>query len=437
MKMLIVFMLLVICSDVCAAPDKWCREKEFQISTKLGPQKFYDRSCALILTASSYEKYGDAWENIDNEGEADNFQLALTRIGFDVLRVPHVKSKNFERMLNEFCTNNGTKDARLLIYFSGHGFTATDGSLVGYIIPEDAVDDQSDYSKFKSQAVSTHQILKISNSCKAKHLMFILDSCFSAALFKTKSKALTAGSLPSAILVDDLGRRTRQFLTSTDARTTSPERSVFTPALISGINGAAEVSRVGLVTGRSLGLWVREQVSSSEETPTVPQFGDVNSELGGDFIFVASSKKTNNTSLKAIVDEARSGYFSAFKGIDLVYYRKAADGEAVMAALENAGIPFVATKNNRNPESFRTNTIACHRSGNIKAVKLLAKVMIESGIDVMEVIAFQEHGGKPSNRVELLNDARFSYGRAEPLSLDQIEDLKECPRLLANRIVEK
>ena len=421
--------------SVQAATDSWCKDRETLVLTTLGEQQLYDRSCALIITASTYERHGSGWPDIPNEKEGDDLHVALKRQGFDSRRINHVMAGQLLKEMQDFCAKNGTKDARLLMYFAGHGWTPP-GGVIGYIVPEDGADYEKEEKKFRQQSVSTDEILKLSHTCRAKHLIFIFDSCFSAALFKTRSKALTAKSLPSVILLEDLGRKARQFITSTDEKTKAPAKSIFTPELVKALDGNAAIPGLGIVTGKSLALWLRRVVSSSQETPTVPQFGDVDSEQGGDMVFLGGSHIIEQPAFKSFIRESKEksfGHGSMFTSSSIVYYRKAADNLDIVNALDEENVPFTTTTNNRNPDSFKTNTLACHPKGPIEPVKAIAQILLKNGIDVMEIVQFGDHN-KKKDRIELLNSARFSYGKADGLTLEQINALTSCPTMLANRI---
>lgn len=431
MRILLCLLLLLSMNEAHADFSATCSPRPFKLRTHLGEQQFYDKSCALVVTATSYDQYKAGWTDLPNEAEADNLGKALQSVGFDVLRVRHARSANFLNHFKDFCSKYGGEHTRLLIYFSGHGHTLQDQSLVGYILPEDIVSSHGDLNKFKEQAISTSQVLKLSNTCEAKHLMFVFDSCFSAALFQSKSEALTAEALLSLTFTDELGRRTRQFITSSDKVTTSPANSKLTATFIKGLRDKDPMTLGGLITGKSMGLYVAHEIGKERETSAIPQYGDVDSQKGGDFIFSAGGRG-GGSYLTDMIKRASGQYASVFKGIDLVYYLKQADGDKLMLTLKAQKIPFTATKNNRNPETFPTNTIACHADGDIKAVKALASILINNRVELMEIVRFSNGKAKPSNRIELLNSARFSYGKAKPLTLEQIEQLDSCPTMLAN-----
>lgn len=73
-----------------------------------------------------------------------------------------------------------SENDRLLIYYSGHGYLDKESEL-GYWIPSDAERDR--YSSY----LPNSEVLSILKATKAKHILLISDSCFSASLL-TRAK---------------------------------------------------------------------------------------------------------------------------------------------------------------------------------------------------------------------------------------------------------
>ena len=65
------------------------------------------------------------------------------------------------------------ENARVIIYFAGHGIAADNGSLEGYILPADT--DLTEPSTFIAISELRKMLLRI----KCKHLLLVLDCCFS------------------------------------------------------------------------------------------------------------------------------------------------------------------------------------------------------------------------------------------------------------------
>jgi uncharacterized caspase-like protein len=68
------------------------------------------------------------------------------------------------------------REDRVFVFFAGHGATRKlpSGRDLGYIIPVDA-----DLSNYQGQSISMTNFQDIAESIPAKHLLFVMDSCYS------------------------------------------------------------------------------------------------------------------------------------------------------------------------------------------------------------------------------------------------------------------
>lgn len=98
----------------------------------------------------------------------------------------------------------------MVVYFAGHGHTlkTIDGRELGYIVPSDAPvpgrersafrekavglnrvevqAQQRQIGEFKEKAVSINEIQGYALQMESRHVLFVLDSCFSAGLPEEK-----------------------------------------------------------------------------------------------------------------------------------------------------------------------------------------------------------------------------------------------------------
>jgi peptidoglycan/xylan/chitin deacetylase (PgdA/CDA1 family)/TolA-binding protein len=173
-------------------------------------------------------------------------------------------------------------DDRVFVFFAGHGATRklASGRDLGYIIPVDGgLDD------YQGQAISMSNFQDISEAIPAKHLLFVMDSCYSGL-------ALTrgGGGLPgSQNYLQEIARReARQMFTAGGADEEVADNgpnghSIFTWTLLQALDGRADLNGDGVITGTELAAYVIPAVSSlSHQTPV---FGNLVGSEGGDFIF--------------------------------------------------------------------------------------------------------------------------------------------------------
>ena len=173
------------------------------------------------------------------------------------------------------------KEDRVLVFFAGHGATRklASGRELGYIIPVDA-----DLTDFEGTAISMTNFQDISEAIPAKHVLFVMDSCYSGL-------ALTRGGrvLPSQNYLNEISRReARQMFTAGGADQQVADNgpnghSIFTWTVLQGLDGRADLNGDGVITATELAAYVAPAVSAlSHQTPA---FGNMPGTEGGDFIF--------------------------------------------------------------------------------------------------------------------------------------------------------
>ena len=146
------------------------------------------------------------------------------------------------------------REDRVLVFYAGHGATRklASGRELGYIIPVDA-----GLTNYEGSAISMTNFQDISEAIPAKHLLFIMDSCYSGL-------ALTrGGGLPSSQnYFNEISRReARQMFTAGGADQQVADNgpnghSVFTWTLLQGLDGRADLNGDGVITASELATYV-------------------------------------------------------------------------------------------------------------------------------------------------------------------------------------
>ncbi len=189
---------------------------------------------------------------------------------------------------------------RVFVFFAGHGATRklASGRELGYIIPVDA-----DLTDFEGTAVSMTNFQDISEAIPAKHVLFVMDSCYSGL-------ALTRGgaNLPSQNYLNEISRReARQMFTAGGADQQVADNgpnghSVFTWTLLQGLDGRADLNGDGVITATELAAYVAPAVSAlSQQTPV---FGNLPGSEGGEFLFNLKHETEFLTGDSAQLDDA-------------------------------------------------------------------------------------------------------------------------------------
>ena len=242
----------------------------------------YKGSYALVLGVSAYTA---GWPNLPSvAGETEQISAALEANGFVVQKVLNPNQDRLRSAFQQFIDSHGyEKENRLLVFFSGHGYSRQKGAK-GYLVPVDAPDPRKDEKGFLRKALPMSQVLAWCRQMEAKHALFLLDSCFSGTIFKTRALPDVPPHI-SAVT----SRPVRQFIAAGDAGEEVPAESVFAKCFLRALRGDADLSGDGYVTGTELGLYLRDKVVYYQ-TGQTPQYGKIRDpDLDeGDFVFAVT-----------------------------------------------------------------------------------------------------------------------------------------------------
>jgi len=250
------------------------------------PAPIYRESWAAVIGIDAYETWpklsyaaNDAQAVRDVLIKKYNFKPDHTFLLLD-------KEANRQNILSLLGDKLGNPDLvkredRVFVFFAGHGATRhlASGRDLGYIIPVDA-----DLTNYEGQAISMTNFQDIAEAIPAKHVLFVMDSCYSGL-------ALTrgGGTLGLGNYLLEISRRTaRQMFTAggmdQQVADNGPNgHSVFTWTLLQALDGRADLNGDGVVTATELAAYVTPAVSAlSHQTPA---FGSLPGSEGGDFIF--------------------------------------------------------------------------------------------------------------------------------------------------------
>jgi len=236
---------------------------------------------ALIVGVSNYKW----WPKLPNAAnDAKEVAEKLKTLGFEVKLVLDPTYREMRTVLNEMVYQMGNQKSRaLLFYYAGHGETETlaDQTKMGYIIPKDCPLLEKNPMGFGTHAISMRDIESISLRIKAKHVLMLFDSCFSGSLFALVRAVPAAITEKSALTV-------RQFITAGREDEQVPDKSMFKRCLLIGLEGDADLTGDGYITGSELGMYLSEKVVNYTHRRQHPQYGKINNpDLDrGDFIFV-------------------------------------------------------------------------------------------------------------------------------------------------------
>lgn len=137
----------------------------------------YANSWAVVIGINDYRSRPLHYAVPDAAAVAE----ALLNLGFPSSSVFSLHNavatrQNIQDLLSvEMARKAGTED-RLLVFYAGHGRTVTphSGPQLGYLVPIDADED-----RITSTGISMNGIRTWSSLIPAKHILFVMDCCYS------------------------------------------------------------------------------------------------------------------------------------------------------------------------------------------------------------------------------------------------------------------
>jgi len=195
---------------------------------------------------------------------------------------------SFNEVFGRFCHKYGkNRDNRLLFYYAGHGHTLemATGEDLGYLVMVDAPVPEKDPMGFNLSSVDMQAILTQAKMIKARHVLFMFDSCFSGSILNLRERVVPQN------ISDSVRLPVRQFITAGRANEPVPDHSIFKVAFLDLLEGRdKEPIPDGYITGEELGLYLKNKVPVYNPTQH-PQYGKIRDIRldKGDFVFQLAS----------------------------------------------------------------------------------------------------------------------------------------------------
>lgn len=256
----------------------------------------YARSYALVVGISDYT---NGWTDLPRvKDEVHQIQLMLESQGFHVTPVMNPGHVHLRKALSEFYASYGysehNKDNRLLVFFSGHGYTRAGGK--GYLVAADAPspdDDPATEGQIVGHSLAMEDIVSGARQVEVRHVLYIFDACFSGTIFNVKSNKVMDPTIEK-----ETSEATRQFISAGGAEEEVPAISSFVPLLIDAIaNSRADSNKDGYVLGSELGNFLKANVPIGNKSQH-PDHGWINDPMlnRGDFVFEGKFRERDNPS---------------------------------------------------------------------------------------------------------------------------------------------
>jgi hypothetical protein len=281
MRRPVIIILCALIVSVFFSVNLSAKQRGIHITAKSGESVYlYKNYHALVMGVSDYEK----WPKLPNAvSDAKEVASKLKELGFEVRLSLNPTSREMKTVLNEMVYKMGREENRaLLFYYAGHGETETlaDKSKMGYIIPRDCPLLEKNPMGFATHAISMRDIESASMRIRSKHVVMLFDSCFSGSLFALVRAVPHDITEKSALPV-------RQYITAGREDEQVPDKSMFKRCFLIGLDGDADLTGDGYITGSELGMYLSDKVVNYTHRRQHPQYGKINNpDLDrGDFIF--------------------------------------------------------------------------------------------------------------------------------------------------------
>ena len=242
----------------------------------------YTNSYALVIGNGDY---ANGWDPLPGAiQDVKDVARALRANGFNVTLKTNLTKNAFSRAFGNFFYKYGRDKAnRLLFYYAGHGFTQRmfTGEDQGYMVMVDAPAPEKDPVGFDIASIDMQVVITQAKKVKARHVLFMFDSCFSGAILNLRERVV-----PESIS-NSISLPVRQFITAGRANEPVPDHSIFKQAFLDLLEGRdKEPIPDGYITGEELGLYLKNKVPEYNSTQH-PQYGKIKDILldKGDFVF--------------------------------------------------------------------------------------------------------------------------------------------------------
>jgi hypothetical protein len=273
------------------------------------PEVVQGRFVFAAVGIDSYDHY-PPWKTLDNAVNDVRAmrQTLVDQYSFEspdewILTDSAATHQGIRQMILRDLRSSLQPDDNLVFFYAGHGANIADvigGDTVGhtgYIVPREA---KVPASQDPSQYYEIEDLLEDIASLPARHILVILDSCYSG--FAVEGGFKSRGGEEMTQQVSDLvGRRSRRVITSAqsnqeaaDGGADFPTNSLFTGWLTEGLRRAAQGvageeqspdgDSDGMVTVTELYAFVRSRVGSVSESRQTPDFGSFKLDDRGELV---------------------------------------------------------------------------------------------------------------------------------------------------------
>ena len=258
----------------------------------IGTGNFYSSSWAVVVGINDYR----TWPPLNYAvNDARSMRSKLLDLGFESGKIFELYNRDATKenilriVADELPRKTGPND-RVLFFFAGHGQTEElqGGIKRGFLIPVDG-----DLDNLYAKSIPMNVVADISQRIPAKHILFLMDACYSGLAFARSSPM---SSQTPGYLEKITSARARQIITAGGAGEQVFEQEghgLFTKRLLEAFDRGADLNSDGALTAFELGNYLRSKVSAESANRQTPVFGTLEGE--GEFVFLMPQRKEGTT----------------------------------------------------------------------------------------------------------------------------------------------
>jgi hypothetical protein len=249
---------------------------------------------ALLIGNSHYTDR--RWPTLDDVPlQLVNLRNALLR-HFDTVDVRQdLGADQLRQTIGHFVRTYGNvSDARLFIYYAGHGYTETitqfseiRGYITGIDTPSLRAETASAYDAARPLSMSMLEIRSLLNEVLARHVLFVFDSCFTGTIFTARSADDRPKTLTQDVVVRLMEKPSREFITAGRANERVPSHSPLPDLLLAALAGAADPYDHKVISALEIGIYLQDQMLRDRQFSLTPQVGRLQDPVfaEGEFLF--------------------------------------------------------------------------------------------------------------------------------------------------------
>src|SRR5690242_9828659 len=258
--------------------------------------KYYENSYLIVIGINKY-KEELSLKNAENDAKGI-MNVLRHKYGFKVMRSLFNEEATRERIWEIFDhlildeSRIRSRD-RVIIYYSGHGklrrlIRSGSEHKVGYIVPYDSKIERYDTYISMSEIIDRFQL------CPAKHVLLILDCCYSG--YAARGNILLPQKPPTVTekyIKEISSRPAKQVLAAGEEDQPvndsgiRPGYSAFTGALLDILETETDLDKDGILTANEIGFNLVKLVALEQRTGAVfqkPVYTHIGGSQGGDLI---------------------------------------------------------------------------------------------------------------------------------------------------------